>query len=147
MKILLLEDIKGLGKKGEIHEVKDGYGQNFLIAKGKAKPATNEVINKYKAEQKNLAEAKALESAERKQLANTLEEVKLTIAKKANNGALFGSITKDEIAQTLAKQHRIEIDKKHIEIKNPIKQIGDFVVEVKLGEGVNAKLKLQIIEQ
>ena len=147
MKILLLEDIKELGKKGGICEVKDGYGQNFLIAKGKAKPATNEVINKYKAQQKNLAEAKALESAERKGLANTLNELKITIAKKANNGTLFGSITKEEIAQNLASQHRIQIDKKHIEIKNAIKQIGDFVVEVKLGEGVNAELKLQIVEQ
>ncbi|MGX2972242.1 50S ribosomal protein L9 [Helicobacter sp. T3_23-1059] len=146
MKVLLLEDIKGLGKKGEVCEVKDGYGQNFLIAKNKAKQATNEVINKYKAEQKNLAEKKALETAERKGLADTLNALKITIEKKANNGALFGSITKEEIATQLAKQHRIEIDKKHIEIKNPIKQIGDFEVEIKLGDGVNATLKLQVVE-
>lgn len=146
MKVLLLEDIKGLGKKGEVCEVKDGYGQNFLIAKNKAKHATNEVINKYKAQQKALAEQKALESAKRKGLADKLNALKITIEKKANNGTLFGSITKEEIATQLATQHRIEIDKKHIEIKDAIKQIGDFEIAIKLGEGVNATLKLQVVE-
>ena len=75
MKVLLLEDIKGLGKKGEVCEVKDGYGQNFLIAKNKAKHATNEVINRYKAEQRQKAEQEALEMAERKQLAKSLESI------------------------------------------------------------------------
>lgn len=77
MKVLLLENVQGLGKKGEIVEVKDGYGQNFLIAKGKAKHATNEVINKYKAEQRKLAELEALKIAELKQLKQTLESLHL----------------------------------------------------------------------
>ena len=89
MKVLLLEDIKGLGKKGEIREVKDGYGQNFLIAKNKAKHATNEVINKYRSQQKHQAELEALELEKRKQLAKSLESITLVLEKKGNNGTLF----------------------------------------------------------
>ncbi len=146
MKVLLLEDIKGLGKKGEVCEVKDGYGQNFLIAKNKAKHATNEVINRYKAEQRQKAEQEALEMAERKQLAKSLESIVLHITRKGNKGALFGSVTKEEITHALQEEHRLTIDKKDIEISVPIKHIGDFVVEVKLGAGISAKLKINVKE-
>ncbi len=144
MKVLLLEDVRGLGKKGEVCEVKDGYGKNFLIANNKAKHATNEVINRYKAEQRNLAEKQALEMVERKQLAKSLEDIVVVLVRKGNNGALFGSITKDEIAQELESSHHLSVDKKLIEIKSPIKNAGDFVVLVKLGNGVNADLKVQV---
>lgn len=146
MKVLLLEDIKGLGKKGEVCEVKDGYGQNFLIAKNKAKHATNEVINRYKAEQRQKAEQEALEMAERKQLAKSLESIVLHITRKGNKGALFGSVTKEEITHALQEEHRLTIDKKDIEISVTIKHIGDFVVEVKLGAGISAKLKINVKE-
>ena len=147
MKVLLLEDVQGLGKRGEVKEVKDGYAQNFLIAKNKAKHATNEVLNKYKAEQKRQEEQRALDMAERKQLAKSQESITLTLSKKSNNGALFGSITKDEIAQSLAESHRLSIDKKDIEIATPIKHLGSFVVDVKLGAGIHAKLKIEVIEE
>ncbi len=147
MKVLLIENVQGLGKKGEIVEVKDGYGQNFLIAKGKAKHATNEVINKYKAEQRKLAEIEALEIAELKQLKQSLESLHLILEKKVGaNDTLFGSITKDEIAQALLS-HKISIDKKHIEIDKAIKHIGDFSALVKLGHSINATLKLTIKAQ
>lgn len=146
MRVLLLEDVKGLGKKGEIKEVKDGYGQNFLIAKGKAQHATNEVINRYKAQQKHLAELEAQELARRKALAKSLESVKVVLEKKGNNGALFGSITKDEIAHALESQHNLHIDKKEIDITTPIKHIGEFVVLIKLGSGISANLALQVVE-
>ena len=146
MKVLLLEDVKGLGKKGEVCEVKDGYGQNFLIAKNKAKHATNEVINKYKAQQRHQAELEALELEQRKQLAKSLESITLTLEKKGNNGALFGSITKEEIATTLQEKHRLHIDKKEIDIQTPIKHIGEFVVIIRLGSGITANLALQVKE-
>ncbi|PAF52663.1 50S ribosomal protein L9 [Helicobacter sp. 13S00477-4] len=146
MKILLIKDVKGLGKTGEIHEVKDGYGQNFLIAKGKAKHATNDVINKFKAEQKKKAEIEALEMAERKQLANTLNNTTLKIIKKVGaNGSLFGAITKEEISEGLQNSHHITLDKKNIELKNPMKSTGIYEIEVKLGYGISGILKVDVI--
>ena len=147
MKVLLLENVQGLGKKGEIVEVKDGYGQNFLIAKNKAQHATNEVINKYKAQVRKEQEIAALELAEMKQLQAKIESMSLTLHKKVGaNDTLFGAITKDEIAKALQEQ-RISLDKKHIEIPQAIKHIGEFAVQVKLGHGINANLKLIIKAQ
>ncbi|PAF42269.1 50S ribosomal protein L9 [Helicobacter sp. 11S03491-1] len=148
MKILLMEDVKGLGKTGEIHEVKDGYGQNFLIAKGKAKHASNEVINKYKAQQKKQEEIAALEMTERKQLVKNLENITLEMIRKVGaNGSLFGSITKEEITQALQNAHHISIDKKDIELKTPIKSTGIYEIEIKLGYGISAILKIDVIAQ
>lgn len=146
MKVLLLENVQGLGKAGEVCEVKDGYGQNFLIAKNKALLATNEVINRYNAKQRQLAESKALELAELKQLAQSLEGIELSLHKKVgSNNALFGSITKDEIANEIQKHIKTTIDKKSIVINEPIKHTGDFTIEVKLGSGISAKITLHIL--
>lgn len=145
MKVLLVEDVPSLGKKGEVVEVKDGYGQNFLIAKGKAKLATNEVLNRYKAEQKNKQEQLALEQAQREALAKTLKDIKLVISKKSGeNGSLFGAITKDEIAQALGETHRIEIDKKHIELETQIKHTGEYTISANLGNGIHASFSLEV---
>lgn len=146
MKVLLLEDIQSLGKKGDIVEVKDGYGQNFLIAKNKAKLATNEVINRYKAEQKNKAELLALELAQKEALAKTLQTIKLTLKKKAGeSGSLFGAITKDEISHALSQNHKLEIDKKHIELKEAIKHTGIYEVSANLGNGIHANFSLEVV--
>lgn len=143
MKVLLVEDVPSLGKKGEVVEVKDGYGQNFLIAKGKAKLATNEVLNRYKAEQKNKQEQLALEQAQREALAKTLKDIKLTISKKSGeNGSLFGAITKDEIAHALEQTHKIQIDKKHIELDSQIKHTGEYTISANLGNGIHASFAL-----
>ncbi|GAB0172489.1 50S ribosomal protein L9 [Helicobacter trogontum] len=147
MRVLLIKDVASLGKAGEIKEVKDGYGHNFLIAKGLAKHATNEVINKYKAEQKRQAELEALQIAEAKQMQQALEKIELTIPKKVGtNNHLFGSLTKDEISSELQAQHRISIDKKAFEIPQ-IKMLGKFQVIVKLGHGLQAKLNLNVIAE
>lgn len=147
MRVLLIKDVQNLGKAGEIKEVKDGYGHNFLIAKGLAKPATNEVINKYKAEQKKKEELLALEIAEAKQIQQALENLELTIAKKVGaNNHLFGSLTKDEISNELEAKHRIKIDKKAFEIPQ-IKVLGDFLAVVRLGHGLQAKLQLRIVAE
>ncbi|MFC3867578.1 50S ribosomal protein L9 [Helicobacter equorum] len=148
MKVLLIENVQGLGKAGDICEVKDGYGQNFLIAKGKAKLATNEVINRYKAQQKQIAQNKALELAEQKQLAQSLESLEITIAKKVGaNNALFGAVTKDEIAHAINEHIKAPIDKKWVILHESIKHTGDFSIEVKLGNGLSANLTLHIIGQ
>lgn len=146
MKVLLLKDVKDLGKAGEIKEVKDGYGKNFLIGKGFAKLATNEVIRQYQAEQKRKADAEAYEIATLKKLDKTLSDIELIIKRSVGaNGNLFGAVTKDEIAKELEIQHKIEIDKKNIEIDLPIKNIGEFNISIKLGYGIHSNLKINII--
>ncbi len=147
MQVLLIKDVPNVGKAGEIKEVKDGYGQNFLIAKGLAKSATNEVIKKYQAEQKKKAELEALEIAEAKQMQQAIAQIELKIFKKIGaNKHLFGSLTKDEIASELEKQYRINIDKKAFEIPQ-IKTLGTFEATIKLGHGLHTTLKLQVVSQ
>ncbi|MDD6055516.1 MAG: 50S ribosomal protein L9 [Helicobacter sp.] len=145
MKVLLLQDVKGLGKKGEICEVKDGYGKNFLIAKGMADFATNEVINKYKAAQKKAAEMEAENKALMEMTAKKIAEITLKISQKVGaNGQLYGAITKEEIAEKLESDFRISIDKRTIELKNPIKSTGLYEVDIKLGGGIHAVLKVDV---
>lgn len=148
MKVLLLEDVKGLGKKGEICEVKDGYAQNFLIAKNKAKNATNEVINRYRAEQRNQQEKEALELAEKKQMVDNLSQMTIEIPKKIGaNDALFGAVTKEEIIEALNAKHPYGISKKDIEIKSPIKALGKYEVDINLGSGIHGSLKIQVVAE
>ncbi|MDR2080497.1 MAG: 50S ribosomal protein L9 [Campylobacteraceae bacterium] len=146
MKVLLLKDVKGLGKTGEIKEVKDGYGKNFLIGKGFAKLATNDVVRQYEAEQrKKTAEAEA-EIEKLKATDKILGNIKLVIKRSLGaNGSLFGAITKEEIAKELEIQHKLEIDKKNIEIELPIKSTGIFDIQIKLGHGIHSNLTIEII--
>ena len=142
MKILLIKDVKSLGKAGEVKEVKDGYGQNFLIAKGFAKVATTEVLRKFEAEKKAKEEQLRLEIANLKAFKEELSKITITITKPlGNNGALFGAITKDEIAKTLKEQKNIEIDKKSLEI-DTIKATGSYDIILKLGHGIYASFVL-----
>lgn len=146
MKVLLIKDVKDLGKKGELKEVKDGYGQNFLIGKGFALLATTEVLRKYESDQRKKAAAEAEELANLKAIEKKLAELKLTLKRKLGaNGSLFGAVTKDEIAHELKEQYGIEIDKKTVEIEHPIKTTGNFDISVKLGHGIHAKLALIIL--
>lgn len=145
MKVLLLKEVRGLGKVGEIHEVKDGYGQNFLIAKGMAKIATNDVINQWKAQEKKRLEQEAQELIMLKDLGAKLGEMTVKITKKVGaNGSLYGAITKEEISEALAKQKNLQVDKKNFELKAPIKSTGLYEIDVKLGHGIHAKLKVDV---
>lgn len=146
MKVLLVKDVKGLGKVGEIKEVKDGYGRNFIIGRGFGKLATNEVIKKWEAQQRNKKVKAEQELEEFKKIAKKLESLTVKIRKKlGDNGHLFGAITKEEIANELKEQFKIDIDKKGINISNPIKTTGLFEVDLKLGHGVHGTLKVDII--
>ena len=145
MKVLLIKDVKSLGKAGEVKEVKDGYGKNFLIGKGFAKHATTEILAEHKAEQERSAKEEAQEIARLKEMAEQLNKVEIIITKKlGQNGHLFGAITKDEVAHALLEQHKIEIDKKHISEKVSIKTIGEHELDFKLGHGIHAKLHVDI---
>jgi large subunit ribosomal protein L9 len=145
MKVLLIKDVKSLGKAGEVKEVKDGYGKNFLIAKGFAKHATPEIIEEHK---RMVAQKEAEEKAELealKELAKKLDKLEIVIKKKVGeNGHLFGAVTKEEIAEALKEQHNIEIDKKHITDKKVIKSVGEHSVDLKLGHGIHATLHVDV---
>ena len=146
MKVLLIKDVKTLGKAGEIKEVADGYGKNFLIGKGLALQATNDVIAKHNAEQKKLALKEEEEIKAAKELAEKINAKKLTIRHKVGaNGQLIGSVTNKEISEELEKQFSIMVDKKSIVVDNKLKTIGIYEVSCKLGHSVNATLKIDII--
>ena len=146
MKVLLIKDVKGTGKAGEVKDVKDGYGKNFLIAKGFALHATQEVLENYKEEQRIKAEQEAKEIAQAEELAQKLNSTKLTIQHKVGaNGHLIGSVTNKEISEALKEQFGIEIDKKAITLKDKIKLVGITEVDCKLGHAVHASLKVDII--
>ncbi len=148
MKVLLTKDVKGLGKAGEIKEVKDGYGQNFLIGKGFAKAATNAVINQHRAEEKKKAENEAAELAHLKTIKEQLSTLTTIIKKKVGEtGHLFGSVTKDEIAHAVEEQHNILIDKKHIVHKLSMKEPGEYEIDLKLGHGLHAMMKIDIVSE
>ncbi len=146
MKVLLLKDVKGLGKAGEMKEVKDGYGKNFLIGNKLALHATNEVIKKHASNVKKQKAADETEIQRLKEVEIALNKAELKIVRKLGaNGSLFGAVTKEEIAHELKSQCDIEIDKKTIEIDNAIKMTGVFDITIKLGHGIHAPLKLEII--
>jgi len=145
MKVLLIKDVKSLGKAGEVKEVKDGYGKNFLIGKGFAKHATPEILAQHKEE--TILNAKALEEEINalKEMAVKLDKAEIIITKKiGQNGHLFGAITKDEVAHALLEQHKIEIDKKHITDKVAIKTVGEHDLDLKLGHSIHATLHVDV---
>ena len=144
MKVLLIKDVKGLGKAGEVKEVKDGYGNNFLIGKGYAKAATTEVLRKFEADKKKQAELEKYEVASLQKLAEELAKIRVKIVKQTGeSGALFGSVTKDEIATALKEQKGIEIDKKILETE-AIKTTGIYDVNAKLKHGISAKFEIEV---
>ena len=145
MKVLLIKDVKSLGKAGEVKEVKPGYGQNFLIKKGFAKPATAEVLEQHAADEARKAQELKDEIAAFETIAQKLEKAEIIITKKVGeNGHLFGAITKDEVVKALKEQHNIDVDKKHITDKTAIKTIGEHDLDLKLGHGIHAKLHVDV---
>ncbi len=146
MKVLLIKDVKSLGKAGEIKEVKPGYGQNFLIGKGFAKNATPEVIEQWKQDQEDIRIAHEKELKDANDFKDIIEASKFTVAHRVGaNGHLIGSVTNKEIGLTLEKAG-INIDKKQISLKSKIKTIGIFEADCKLGHGIHATAVIDVIE-
>ena len=146
MKVILLQDVKGKGKKGQMLEVSDGYARNFMLPKKLAIEATPDAINTMrmndKATQERIAKEKAEALATSKKLRETTVIVK---AKGGGNGRLFGSVTNAEIADALAKQG-VKLDKRKIVIADPIKSVGTYTVTCKLGYEISAPLTVKIQE-
>ena len=146
MKVILLQDVKGKGKKGQMIEVSDGYARNFMLPKKMAIEATADAINTMKMNDKATQERIAREKAEALAISKKLREMTLTVtAKGGGAGRLFGSVTNQEIADALAKQG-IKLDKRKIVISDPIKNVGTYTVTCKLGYEISAPLTVKIQE-
>lgn len=150
MKVIFLEDVRGKGKRGEVKEVPDGYAQNFLIKNGKAKVASKAAMSQLKGQQKAEEKREEEELEESKQLKAKLEDDKTVVELKAKagiDGRLFGSIPSKQIATALEKQYGVKLDKRKIELSEPIKVAGYTNVPVKLHTDVTAKIRVHVSEK
>ena len=147
MKVILLQDVKGKGKKGQMIEVSDGYARNFMLPKKMAIEATADAVNTMRMNDKATQERIAKEKAEALALSKQLREMTLVVtAKGGGAGRLFGSVTNQEIADALAKKAGIKLDKRKIVISETIKSVGTYTVTCKLGYEINAPLTVKIEE-
>jgi len=147
MKVILLQDVKGKGKKGQMLEVSDGYARNFMLPRKLAMEATADAINTMRMNDKAAAEKAAKERAEAMEISKKLKELTLTVkAKGGGAGRLFGSVTNQEIADALKANTGITLDKRKIIISDPIKSVGTYTVQCKLGYEITAPLTVKIEE-
>lgn len=148
MKVVLLEDVESLGKAGDIVNVKDGYGRNFIIKNKKGLPGTKENIAKALEAQAERAAQLAQEKADAEALAARISALTITIADRAAaSGELYGSVTAKDIAEALKEQEGIEIDKRKITLAEPIRHIGKAEVRVKTYAGTEGTLTVNVIAQ
>ncbi|MBZ4646736.1 MAG: large subunit ribosomal protein [Petroclostridium sp.] len=148
MQVILQADVKGHGKKGDLVNVSDGYARNYLLPKGLAIEATKSNLNVMQGQKAAQAYKKEKELAEAKELAQKLSKVTVTIkAKAGENGKLFGSITSKDIVDKLKEQHKIEIDKRKVNLPEAIKVLGAMEVEIKVYPEVSSKIKVNVIEE
>ena len=147
MKVILLTDVKGKGKKGQMIEVSDGYARNYMLPRKLAVEATADAMNTKKMNDKAAAEKEAKERAEALETSRKLREMTLVVtAKGGGGGRLFGSVTNQEIADALKAKAGITLDKRKIGISDPIKSIGTYTVQCKLGYEITAPLTVKIVE-
>lgn len=147
MKVILLQDVKGKGKKGQMLEVSDGYARNYMLPRKMAVEATADAINTKRMNDKATQERIAKEKAEALEISKQLREMTLVVtAKGGGGGRLFGSVTNQEIADALEKSAGIKLDKRKIVIADTIKSVGTYTVTCKLGYEINAPLTVKIQE-
>ena len=147
MKVILKQDVKGTGKKSDILDVSDGYAKNFLLKKGLAEQASSVAVNSLKLQKEAEERRRAEEAAAIRALAKTMDKSKVTLSIKCGeNGKVFGSVTSREIAAKLAELG-YDVDKKKIVLKDPIKTVGDYTIEIRLMEGVSAKVFVSVVPE
>ena len=145
MIVILMKDVKGTGKAGDVVKVSDGYAGNMLLPKGLAKEASDGNIRNLEKQKEIAAAKRAEQKAAAQETAEKLEKITLEIKTKGGeSGKLFGSITSKDIADALEKQEKIKVDKKKIEMSSPIKQAGQNTVTIKLFSEVSAELKVNV---
>ena len=148
MKVILLDNIKGVGKKDEVINAADGYARNFLLPRKLAVEANAENMSKLNNKKEAASYKKDVERQAAEELAKKLKGIMLKVKVKAGeNGKIFGGVTAKEISDNLKSQYKFDIDKKKIELKETIKTLGEFNVPIKLFEGVIANLKVEVIGQ
>lgn len=147
MDIVLLEDVKSLGKKGQLVKVNDGYARNFILPKKLGVEATAKNLNDLKLQKANAEKIAAKQLAEAKALAEKLEGLSVTISMKAGEGGrAFGSVSGKEISKAITEQLELDIDKKKFQLQDPIKTFGTHEVPIRLHKDVTAKLAVKVIE-
>lgn len=147
MKVILLDNIKGVGKKDEVINASDGYARNFLFQRKLAVEANAENMSKLKNKQDSVQHKKNVEKEKAEDIAKKLKDITVNIKVKAgDNGRIFGGVTSKEISENLKQQFKIDIDKKKIVLNETIKNIGVFNVSVKLFEGIVGNLKINVNE-
>ncbi len=148
MKVILLKDVKGSGKAGDILNVADGYARNFLLAKGVAIEATAKNLNDLQGKKDSEQHKIDVEKAQYSQIAKTLEGKEVVAKAKAGTGGrLFGSITSGTIAELIEQQYNCKIEKKKINLNSDLKAFGDYSAEIKFSYGISCKIKIKIIEE
>ena len=146
MKVILKQDIKGVGKKDQVVYAADGYARNFLFPKNLAVPADSGNMNNLKAKNESIQYRKGEDLKEAKEIAEKMKKITLKIAVKAgDNGKLFGAVTAKEIAESLKNDYKIDVDKKKILLSESIKVAGTTRVEIKLNEGVMASVLVMVV--
>ena len=147
MKVILLQDVKGTGKKGEVHEVKYGYCVNFLINKGLAQEASAKNLNLLQGQKDSAQHKIDVDIANAKEIAAKLQDKKITVlAKAGQNGRLFGTVTAKEISAAIKQELGCDVDKKKISVNLKIEGFGDFSAEARLYSGVTAKFTVSVVE-
>ena len=147
MKILLIKDVKGKGKAGDILNVSDSYARNVLIAKGMGVEATSKNMNDFKLHTKNIEKTKAEDLAAAKELAEKLSDKKVVIPIKVGDaGRTFGSVSAKEIGEAVKDQLGLEVDKKKLVLESPIKELGTFDVPYKVHPMVAASIKVEVVK-
>lgn len=148
MKVILKQDIKGVGKKDQVINAADGYARNFLFPKNLAVPADNGNMSNLKAKNESVAYRKGEDLKEAKQIAEKMKSITVKIpVKTGDNGRLFGAVTAKEIAEALKKDFNITVDKKKVLLSESIKVAGVTKVEIKLNEGVTASVSVMVVPQ
>jgi large subunit ribosomal protein L9 len=148
MKVILLSDVKNLGRKGAAVEVAEGYGRNFLIPRGLAMEATAGNLKTAAVQEEQRQRKHAQEVAEAKAFAAKLGELTVTVrAKTGGAGRLFGSVTGQDIANAMAKQHGVKLDRRRLELKEPIKQLGTYTVTVRVHPEASADIQVHVTEE
>ena len=147
MKVVLLADVKGVGKKGELINAAEGYARNFLLPRKLAQEATADNINTMRMNDKATQERQAKERAEALELRNRMKDMTVVVtAKGGGAGRLFGSVTNTEVSEALAKQAGVQLDKRKIVLDEPIKSVGVYTVKCKLGYEVTGTIHVLVIE-
>ena len=148
MKVILLQDVKKLGKQGDIVEVSDGYGRNYLLARKLAAPGTSENINDAKQKQAAAVHKAQVASDEAVILASQLKKVELTIPVRVGEGGkIFGTVTGKNISDAAKKQYNLDLDKKKVELKTPIKAPGTYTVIIHVHPTITSEIKVHVVEE